>query len=64
MTYKELRRAIREAPTIWVGVAYSADDMKYVQITKAEAMFQFGPENKDVEFAARVDPDNGDLYIG
>ena len=61
-TLKELKQAIKKARAVYVSTTISKHDETYVQVVKADILFQIRKWN-DVELSyCRFDDDN-DLFI-
>lgn len=61
-TLKELKQAIRKCRAVYVGTLISKHDETYVQVVKADILFQIRKWD-DVELTyCRIDSDN-DLFI-
>jgi hypothetical protein len=62
MSVKQFRREVSKAKVVYAGVVLCTEDITYIQVVKADVLYQTStwPENTPLNY--RVDAD-GSLYI-
>jgi len=62
MSVKQFRREVRSAKVVYAGVVLSTEDCTYIQVVKADVLYQTSTWAEDTPLNYRVDAD-GSLYI-